>query len=213
MITNLFERNGYLAKVFLTLIVQLFITFLTVYALRNHPKIMAKIFTWSTMLILFLVMLGLLIAIVQSSLSNSVKFILFCMFSVTFGLLLSPIGLFHREILIAAAGGTVCIFVLMFLAGAIFTYYKVNLSTLGLILLACLIGLIVGSLVSWMVGVRPDHIGWVIFGLVVYALLVMYDTQVILSRQLGDNYIAGAMSFYLDVLGIFLRLLQLGNRK
>lgn len=213
MITNLFDRNGYLAKVFLTLIVQLFITFLTVYMLRNQPQIMRTIFTWSTMLILFLVMLGLLFAIVQSSWSNSVKFMLFCLYSVAFGFLLSPIGLIQPEILIAAAGGTVGIFVLMFLAGAILTYYKVNLSTLGLILLACLIGLIVGSLVSWMVGVRPNHIGWVIFGLVVYALLVMYDTQVILSRQRDDNYIAGAMSFYLDVLGIFVRLVQLGNNK
>lgn len=208
----LFSRRGFLGKVFLTLIFQLIITFCVVFTLSKNEEMMKKMFNWWVVFVVFLVMIGLLFAIVSSHLSISVKMLLFTVFSVAFGVLLSPIGLINRDVLLAAAGGTLGIFVAMFLAGAVLTAMKIDLSLLGAILLACLIGLLIATLVSFLFGLRRQHIAWVYIGLVVYSLFVMFDTQTLLVGKYQTDFVAGAMSYYLDVIGIFIRLVEIFAR-
>lgn len=208
--SKLTANREYLGKVFLTLIFQLVVTFCVVLVLSKNPLLMRKIFNWVALLILFLLSLCLVVAIGSSKVSLSIKFLLFTLFSILFGLMLSPIGLVNRNVLLAAAGGAVLIFVVMFLGGAILTSMKIDLSILGAILFACLVGLLVAALVSALFGVYRQHIGWVYFGLVVYALFVVFDTQIILQKRV--DYVQGALQYYLDVIGIFIRLVEIFGR-
>lgn len=205
---DLAKNSDLLGKVFLTLIFQLLVTFCVIYSLSSNPILMKRMFNWVVMLILFIVSLGLVIIIAGSKASTSSKFVMFTIFSILFGVMLSPIGLVNRNILLAAAGGTLAIFVVMFLAGAVLTRMRVDLSMMGMVLFACLTGLLVGTLVMYLFGVRREHVAWVYFGLVVYSLYIVFDTQMIIRNKRVD-FVSGALSYYLDIIGIFLRLLRL----
>lgn len=205
---TLFQKRGFIASVFLTLIVQLFVTFLTVYFLRNR---VGDVYKWYIILSIFLIMSGLIFAIVASNLSGSVKFILFTLYSVMFGIMLAPIALVNREVLLAASGGTIGVFVLMFIAGAILTSMKVDLSILGAILVACLIGLIVAGLMIVLFDVQRGYMAYLTIGLMVYALFVTFDTQQLLKKS-NTNVMSSAMAFYLDIIGIFIRLAEIFAR-
>lgn len=208
--SRLSSNREYLSKVFMTLIFQVIVTFCVVWVLSKNPILIRKMYNWASFLILFLLTLGLVVAIGAAQVSVSVKFLFFTLFSILFGLMLAPIGLVNRNVLLAAAGGALLIFVAMFLGGAILTSMNVDLSTLGAVLFACLVGLLVATLVSAVFGVYRQHIGWVYFGLVVYALFIVFDTQVILQKRV--DYVQGALQYYLDVLGIFIRLVEIFGR-
>lgn len=205
-------RRDFLTKVFLTLTFQLLVTFAVVFVMSRNVEWMQQLYNWWAVIIIFLVMIGLMLAITLSKLSNPVKLLLFTIFSALFGLLLSPIGLINSNVLLAAAAGALGIFVVMFIAGAVLVQMNVDLSMLGGILFVALIALLIGTIVNYSFGVYPEHAGWVYFGLVLYSLFILFDTGMILSKKYGDNYPAAAMDYYIDIIGVFLRLLELIGR-
>ena len=73
---------------------------------------------------------------------------------------------------------------------------RVDLSFLGAILFAALLGLFTWGIIIWILGWRQSYL-FSLFGAIIFSLLIIYDTNVI-SRQLGpDDYILGAISLYL----------------
>lgn len=197
----------FLSKVFLTLISQLLVTFFVVYYLSS--RLSHYNYNRVFFLIAFIVSFFLIFGIMSSELTRFEKMVLFTFFSILFGYMLSPIGLVNKKIILSALAGTIGIFIFMFIGGYLFTHYKINLDSLGKILFGSLIGLIVAGLVDLMFGLSKTAYRFYIYaGLIVYSLFVVFDTQVILQKKYGDDYVASSFSYYLDFLGIFLRLVQ-----
>ena len=51
------------------------------------------------------------------------------------------------------------------------------------------------------------------FGVLIYSMFLVYDTQLILGRGemmlMVDDYVFGALRLYVDIIGLFLYLLQI----
>jgi FtsH-binding integral membrane protein len=93
-------------------------------------------------------------------------------------------------------------------------YSKRDFSFMGGFLFAGLIGLMVWGLVSWLTGWRSTF-WYSLIGALLFSALIVYDTFLISKRLSPDEYILGAISLYLDIINLFLFILQLlgGNRR
>jgi hypothetical protein len=54
--------------------------------------------------------------------------------------------------------------------------------------------------------------GFSIFGLILFSLYIIYDTNNILQREYYGDFITASLDYYLDVLNIFIDLVALNNR-
>jgi FtsH-binding integral membrane protein len=52
-----------------------------------------------------------------------------------------------------------------------------------------------------------------LFGAFVFALYILFDTSLIMQRLSYDEYVLGAISLYLDILNLFIFLLDLLGRR
>ena len=113
---------------------------------------------------------------------------------------------------------TALIFGIMSVFGAV---TKKDMTSLGSILLAGLIGIIIGSVINMFLGSPAVDYLVTIIGIIVFVLFTAYDVNKIKKLAnsytgLSDNVIAlyGAMNLYLDFINLFLKLLRLfGKRK
>lgn len=205
-ILTIINNNGtLLSKTFINLIFQLAITALTVYLLRNR-EVSGVAMILSSILI-FVIMFPILI----SNLSVIYKIILFVIFSISFGIILSPVNKLNKEVLTASVIGTVSIFFLFFILGLIITSYGYNISWLSGILLISLFVLIITGVISIICGVSSTgHKVYLYFGLLVFSLYVLFDTnQILTNRIYRKDFIAASMGYYLDILNIFTKLVSI----
>jgi FtsH-binding integral membrane protein len=111
--------------------------------------------------------------------------------------------------LVAVAWGiTLSIFV--FLTAYVFVSKK-DFSFLGMYLPAALLGFLVFSLVSLIFGFQ---MGWLyaFIGALLFSAFIVYDTYMIMNRMGCDDYIIAAIELYLDIINLFLMILQLLGR-
>jgi len=207
-LTSLFkEKKQFLIYVFANLIVQLGITY---YVMTNYSsnKEMSH-------LLLFLSQLFIIFILAFVPMPAWLKFILFSIFSVTFGIMLSSLkNTVDPAILKTALFGTMGIFGAMFLAGVSLLLSGVQLGLrFGLGLLYALLLLIVASIVFMFMGTYSNAIkGLSVVGLLLFSLFVVYDTNMILQRNYYGDFITASMDYYLDILNIFLNLVNFENR-
>jgi FtsH-binding integral membrane protein len=210
-IVTLLEQNTTLLRnVFLTLIAQLLITFVVVYSLRYYPQVTELLRNLWFSLLLFVICI-ILIFFIASPYSIPIRLFCFTLFSIVFGVLLSYLNRVSPAILTSALAGTIGIFVVMFIAGFILTSYGYNLTWLGVILFISLLMLIIVQLLSLCFGVGDTTRKIQLYiGLVIFSLYILFDTFDVVKRK---DFIDGAMSYYLDIINIFIRLVQvIGNR-
>ena len=206
-LSNLISNNSEILKnVFLTLICQLFITFITVYALRKYPEISEKLYSSVLyMIFFFLGLIALIILILNYDIPIIYRFIFFCIFSILFGLSLSRLNKVNNEVLMSSLLSTLGVFIVMFIFGVFSVYYNFNLSGLGSILFFALTMLIVANVIFLICGVsETTHKIYIYIGIVVFSLYIMFDTFIILKDKRKD-FISGALSYYLDVINLFIR--------
>jgi hypothetical protein len=201
------EKKEFLLYVFANLIVQLGITY---YVMTNYSsnKEMSH-------LLLFLSQLFIIFILAFVPMPAWLKFILFSIFSVTFGIMLSSLKkTVDPAILKTALFGTMGIFGAMFLAGVSLLLSGVQLGLrFGLGLLYALILLIIASIVFMFMGTYSNAIkGLSVVGLLLFSLFVVYDTNMILQRNYYGDFITASMDYYLDILNIFLNLVNFENR-
>lgn len=146
--------------------------------------------------------------------------LMFITFSVINGITLSTIFIVYElssifSVFLVTAGT----FLAMTLIG-LFT--KKDLTKLGGILMMCLIGIIIATLVNLFIGNSMFDMLICIIGVVVFCGLTAYDAQKIkemMTDRISDettNKLAllGALTLYLDFVNLFLYLLKLfGNKK
>ena len=201
------DKKQFLIYVFANLIVQLGITY---YVMMNYN---AKSEVSHLMLFLSQIFIIFILALVP--MPAWLKFILFSIFSLTFGIMLASLKkTVDPAIIKTALVGTLGIFGGMFLTGLGLLLSGIELTgRFGLGLLCALLILIVASIVYMFMGAYSGAVkGLSIFGLLLFSLFVIYDTNTILQRNYYGDFITASLDYYLDIINIFLNLINFENR-
>ena len=210
-------------KVYLWMTMALAITGFTAYGVATSPGILQTIY--ANPAVMWGVIIAELILVVTVSgainrLSLSVATLLFIVYSVLNGALLSSVFLVYTASSVATVffitAGT-------FAAMALVGYTtKTDLSSMGKILLMALIGMIVATIVNLFVKSTGLELIISYIGVLVFVGLTAYDSQKIKQMLLqapdaseGAQKVAllGALSLYLDFINLFLYLLRIFGRR
>ncbi len=205
--------------IFLTLIFQLVISIVTV-KLDQKSNLLENLFKGGNVLVvnigLVVVMFGILFGI-QRVTSFTTKQLLFGLFSILIGLLLSStIHMINdEEIVNAAIYSTLINFVLMFAIGMIIVYFGYDLNWLGVVLSVGLLALITIQFIG-MITKRSNsfyrNISYI--SVIIFSLYIMYDTNRILLKYQNnsENCINGALDYYLDIFNLFTNYLNINSK-
>lgn len=207
------QKAPFMAKTLGFLLVQLVISYLIMESLSQNQRFG----TWydqhriAATISIFLLTLGLILILALIPMSMPVKMLVFTIFSILIGIHLTVLRRrVTPEIIRTAIVGVIAIFVTLFMVGLILTLFGFNLSWMFGILLALLLALIIFGIV--LLFLQPSQQTLRIFSgiaLFLFAMFVMYDTNQILSRDYSGDFITAAMDYYLDVLNLFVNLVQL----
>ena len=210
-------------KVYLWMTMALAITGFTAYGVATSPGILQTIY--ANPAVMWGIIIAELILVVTVSgainrLSLSVATLLFIVYSVLNGALLSSVFLVYTASSVATVffitAGT-------FAAMALIGYTtKTDLSSMGKILLMALIGMIIATIVNLFVKSTGLELIISYIGVLVFVGLTAYDSQKIKQMLLqapdaseGAQKVAllGALSLYLDFINLFLYLLRIFGRR
>lgn len=201
------EKKIFFMLIFINLFIQLGITY---YTMENSTISKKK----STFILLAISTFILLLILILVPMPPILKVLIFCGFSYIWGLLLSRIKDKHNESQIRIAmEGTLSIFIAMMAAGLGLLIGGIQLGfQFGLFLFFALLVLLIARLVSIFSGsLSQMQLGLSIFGIILFSLYIMYDTNVIFRRDYSGDFITASMDYYLDILNLFLNVLRSQN--
>lgn len=201
------EKKIFFILIFINLFVQLGITY---YTMENssHPK--EKTTFWILIIASFI----LLMALSLIPMPSFFKVLVFTAFSYIWGLLLTSIKTKHNENQIRIAiQGALSVFGSMLAVGLGLLIGGIQLGyQFGLFLFCALLLLLIARLVSlFSASLSSMQLGLSIFSIVLFALYIIYDTNVIFRRDYSGDFITASMDYYLDILNLFLNLLNAEN--
>jgi len=202
LIKLMYEKSNFLILVFANLIVQLGITY---YIMEKTNKININI--WA----LFIAQLILIFIIALIPMPEYIKFLLFCLFSYIFGIVLSYLKKQYSITMIdTAIHGALAVFAVMLLSGVFLLAGGINLGyQFGSVLFWALLGLIVARLV-FVNGINLSYSNKILsfIGIILFTFYVLYDTNIILQRNYSGDFITASMDYYLDILNLFTSILS-----
>jgi modulator of FtsH protease len=204
------QKKEFLLKIFLNLIFQLFITYIVAIKAQGYDILKVHINFWVFFIIsIFLIFLMVIIQ------NPYIKFILFTMFSILIGLMLSyKFMITSPEIIKTALIGTLSIFITMFLFTLFLLMIGIEVNkTFGLFLLISLIVMIIVLVVSYFMKNYSKYYkffsGILLF---LFSLYIIYDTTDILIRDYyNGDFITASLDYYLDIINIFVNLVRFNN--
>jgi FtsH-binding integral membrane protein len=195
------EKSDFLVLVFANLLVQLGIS----YYIMNRTNNL-NINFW--LLLILQIVIIFVLALVP--MPEYLKFIIFCGFSYIFGLILSKLkNKYSPDLINIAIQGALTIFGLMFAAGVALILGGINIGyKFGGILFFLLLLLLISSLVFVLgAGMSKAKKTFSFFGIILFSIYVLYDTNKILQRNYYGDFITASMDYYLDMLNLFTNLL------
>jgi FtsH-binding integral membrane protein len=199
LIALMYEKKEFMILVFANLITQLGITY---YVMERTNKIDIPIGIWS----LFFAQLIIIFVMALIPMPQFIKFLLFCVFSYTFGLMMSVLK--HRydsDTINVAIQGAISVFAIMLASGVALFAGGINLGyKFGAILFWLLLTLIVARLI-FVLGAKMNQAHKLLsfIGIILFALYVLYDTNKILQRNYYGDFITASMDYYLDMINLF----------
>lgn len=215
-------KQGFLLSVYGILIVELLVTFFVVYYFRNHPTLSKA--TKQSFITYLLVSLTLIFILTLAPLPMWIKFIVFTLFSIVQGGLLHQTSvMIPKEVVTRGLLGTISVFLAMSVFAIVMAASGIDLSWMGMMLFAGLIGLIIATLVIYIVAqvninqgdkegiekTKNVHKVLLVVGLILFSMYVMYETNIILQKDYDIDALSSALNFYLDFVNIFTRILGL----
>jgi len=181
-----------MASVFGNLIFQMFVVYRMVETTINNADM--RDFATRNRFILGLTTIGITIILAFArSLNIPTKFALFTLMSVITGMLAHNITDL-KEALLEAVG----IFIAMVFAGIVTVKLGYDLSILGMILFFALIALIFARLLS------PGKRKYTKIATLIFALYVVYDTNNILQRNYGGDFVDATLDYFTDLVNLML---------
>ncbi len=219
------EQASFITKVFMWMTLALAVTGFVALLAASNIEFMESVFLTNRFIFYGLIGLELVLVFVLVGLvkkmSANLATLVFLGYALINGLTLSVIFLIYTPESIAVTffvtAGT---FAVMAFVG--YTTKK-DLTSFGNLLYMALFGIIIASVVNWLM--QSEMLYWIItyVGVAVFVGLVAYDTQKIKNMNIIGNEgtdedkkeaIMGALTLYLDFINLFLMLLRLlGNKK
>lgn len=214
--------SGTMKRVYFKMTLGLIVSAFTALFCAGSQAFMQYYLTHSWLMwVLIITELGLVFSISGAvrRMSSSTATLLFYVFAVVNGLMLSTIGLIYSP---GAIVKTFFITAGTFGAMSVYGYFTSNdLSKFGSFLFMALIGLIIASLVN--IFLHSSTLDWIvsIAGVFIFVGLTAWDTQQIKTmammtpgESVGRLSTIGALTLYLDFINLFLYLLRIfgGNR-
>ena len=211
-------REGFIAKVYGILACQLLLLFLIVLLgfinSTFHELLLTSKFIYILTFILFI--MCILIIIFNPSLLQNVPINYIILFIFTFSyswwIALYTINFSPSIVLISIFLTLVTVVTLTIYA----QMTKNDFSVIGGILINSFVLLLSCSLVLIFVDISLFNVIMVFFGLIIFSLYLLFDVQLVIGKgqiKYGeDDYIFAALNLYIDIIGIFVRILELvGN--
>ena len=204
----LYKKHDLVKCIFSTLIFQTTITMLVViYSNSLQINQLFKHSLFSTFIILLLLNIVLIVAMTKQNIAFSTRFIIFILFSILQGIIISISTMYiKKEIIISAMLSTISIFTIFLVAGMLLVYYNINLSWMNVYLIIALLGLLIWIIISSISPLKNNgRTGIMTAGLILFSIFILYDTNRILLKYNNINIdcIRGALDYYLDILNIF----------
>jgi FtsH-binding integral membrane protein len=199
------EKRGFFALILATLISQLSITYYVSENVKieeedDKKKINMKILGAYIAAVIIILILGFI------TMPSWLKFILFSLFSIVFGVILgyNKSGV-DPNIVKSALVGTASIFVTMFAFGLALIASGIKLGfKFGAGLLFALLLLVIISIVNIFIVESSLFKKILVIGsLLIFSLYIMYDTNNILQRNYYGDFITASLDYYLDIINIF----------
>ena len=205
-------RIGFIRKVYSVLVIQLALTTAVSAVCCLHSPTRHFVLTNPHLLTLgFILSLVLLVALMCFKERYPTNIVLLSAWTFveayTIGVVTASYADRGQGIMVVQAGGlTLFIFSVL----TIYTWTsKTDFSFMGPMLFSCLIGMILYSLAAWLFHFPTTGLVYSCFGALVFSGYVVYDTYLILKRLGPDDWILGAISLYLDIINLFLYILQI----
>ena len=205
IVKRMYEKRKFLILVFTNLLAQLGITYYIMNK-TNNPNI--------SIIPLFIAQIALIFIIALVPMPEFMKFVLFCLFSYTFGLALSRYKeKYSADTINTAVQGAMSVFGVMLATGVALSAGGINLGPkFGAFLFWALLFLIIFRLIFVLGAHMPQmHKILSFIGIMLFALYVVYDTNIILQRNYNGGFIRASIDYYLDVINLFSNILGSNN--
>lgn len=215
-------RNGFIKKVFGILSVQLFITFMFVLATVLSADLQSGLLKyWYVAIISSVISLIVVYVIIYTRLGRKVpwNYILLFIFTICQTV---TVGFVTANTVKASEKGPMTVALAVGLTAAIVISLslfaactKKDFTKCGPFLMVCLVALMIGSICFYFFFKRSMILNLIISvaGVIIFGLYLIMDIQMVIGdkkRKIQkDDYIIGAMMLYIDVIQIFMYLLQL----
>eukprot|EP00826_Nyctotherus_ovalis_P023820 TRINITY_DN1832_c0_g1_i1.p1 TRINITY_DN1832_c0_g1~~TRINITY_DN1832_c0_g1_i1.p1 ORF type:complete len:236 (+),score=61.62 TRINITY_DN1832_c0_g1_i1:67-774(+) len=213
------EREGFVQKVYGILSLQLVITLL--FCLFACTKTGTAFFQLHTGLAMFMMLLTIVCLIPLACCGNisrrvPLNYVLLLLFTTGEGYTVGFICAFYESTSVLIVIGITAAIVVGLTCYAV--YSKADYTLMGGAMVALLLGLIVFGFVTAIFDVPFLRTLYCAMGAILFSFYIVIDTQLILgkgsARYSMDDYIMAAMNIYLDIINVFLYLLELfGNRE
>jgi FtsH-binding integral membrane protein len=210
-------RHGFVRKVLGIVLCQLMMTFGFVLFCATHPKVKTYIENnrWSFIVgtVFMFVILFMMFCFARKYPWN---YILLFLFTACVSLVLSPIALIYdtNTILIAIGITTLQVFILILFA----IQTKHDFTSLGPYLLVVLCTMTLYLFAALIFGFTPG-IFYSYIATVLFSCYIVYDMQLIVGGDKHrfnfdvDDYVLAAVALYLDIINLFLQIIEIINRE
>ncbi|MCQ2241864.1 Bax inhibitor-1/YccA family protein [Treponema sp.] len=217
------EKQKFITRTYMWMGLALIISAVAAFYTSTNEQMIQMLFSNKAMGFKVLAIVELALVFILSMTLRSISVfgaaLMFISYSIINGITLSAIFLvFDLGSIAFCFGGAAAMFIVMSIYGKA---TKQDLSKAGHYLLMALLGLIVVSLINWLM--KSPMLDWLISmaTVVIFTGLTAYDTQKILrtAQRANDSEaykkiaIIGALELYLDFINIFLSLLRLFGKR
>lgn len=205
------QKAPFMGIVVSLMIIQLVITYYTMEALSKSVSFQEymKANPW-VFILSFVLPIVIILVLAFVRMPMPVKLVLFTLFSMLFGLMLSAVRTrVTPELVKAAMVATLGIFVSMFIVGLVLAGFGYDLFWLGIILFFLLLILIIAGIVMLFTDPSKKALRIrAILVIILFGVYILVDTNQIIMRDYNGDYVTASIDYYLDVLNIFIALLE-----
>lgn len=195
----LYEKRQLLVLTFANLIAQLAITYYVMMKTNSDISVFPIIIA-QFVIIYVLIMIPM---------PPFVKFLIFCLFSYLFGLIFSSLKKkYNPQMIELAIQSALSVFAVFLALGMALFVGGIRLGLgFGMVLFVALLGLIITRLIIMATGLTQYNKMISIVGIILFALYVLYDTNIIIQRNYYGDFITASLDYYLDIINLFTNFL------
>lgn len=193
--SNLQKKIPFMAGVFGHLIFQTFVAYRAVEATSRNAYM--KDIARSNALLIGVIGLVILLLLTLLRLPIPVKVLLFTMLAYITGMTLHNVPNLQEALL-----ETVGIFIAMLVAGIFTVKMGYNLDILGQVLFFSLLTILIARVINTYVRRKSETLVPSKIISILFALFVVYDTNKILQRNYGGNFVNASLDYFLDIINL-----------